>query len=154
MKKVINRKVYDTTKATQVGWWCNDLDQTDFNYVEETLYRKRTGEYFLFGLGGGLTQYAEFYNGASTKGVKIVPLTFEEAREWAEKNLSGDDYIDEFGESKENDGDDIVEMTIILTKAKAAALLKAAQKAGVSASAFISENLPPLNLAPLSATDI
>ncbi len=63
-------------------------------------------------------------------------------------------YAMYFGEPEENNGDDIVEMTITLTKVKADALIKAAQKAGVSASAFISENLPPLNLAPLSTTDI
>ena len=148
MKKVINRKVYDTTKATQVGWWCNDLDQTDFNYLEETLYRKRTGEYFLFGFGGGLTQYAELYNGASTSGTKIVPLSYEEARTWAEEKLDGDKYIDEFGDPEADGDGDLVSITITLTKAKATALWKAAQKAGVSESVFIAENLPLLNLSP------
>ena len=148
MKKIIDRKTYDTTTATRVGWWCNDLAQTDFNYVEETLYRKRTGEYFLFGLGGGMTEYAEFYNGASTKGTKIVPLMFEEAREWAEEKLDGDEYIDEFGNPEADDDGDMVAMTITLPKAKAAALRKAAQKARVSESVFIATNLPLVDLSP------
>ena len=154
MRKIIDRKTYDTKTATCVGWWCNDFDQTDFNYLEETLYRKRTGEYFLFGLGGGLTEYAEFYNGANMRGTKIIPLTYEDARTWAEEKLDGDEYIDEFGDPEEDAGGERVTMTITLTKAKATALQKAAQKAGVSESVFIAENLPPLDLSPLSATDI
>ena len=141
MKKVINRKLYDTKTATEVGWWCNGLEQRDFECVKETLYRKRTGEYFLHGIGGGLTQYTEFYNGASTSGAKIIPLTYDMARDWAEKKLSGDEYIQEFGEPEEDDGGDKIAMTITITKAKAAAIRKAAQKAGISAGQFISENL-------------
>lgn len=148
MKTIIERKTYDTKTAVCVGWWCNDLDQTDFNYLEETLYRKRTGEYFLFGFGGGLTQYAEFYNGASTSGTKIVPLSHEEARTWAKEKLDGDKYIKEFGNPEADDDGDRVSMTITLTKANATALRKAAQEAGVSESVFIAENLPLLNLSP------
>lgn len=142
MKKVINRKLYDTATAAEIGWWCNDLDQRDFGYIEETLYRKRTGEYFLYGYGGGLTQYAELYNGASTAGERIIPLTFDAAQQWGEEKLDGDTYIAEFGEPEEEEGTDKIAMTITISKAKATALRHAAQKAGISISAYIDNNLP------------
>ena len=47
MKKIINGKVYDTQKAECVGKWNNGL--AGFDWCEEELYRKRTGEFFLFG---------------------------------------------------------------------------------------------------------
>ena len=46
MKKIINNKVYDTNKATEVGSWESGR-WGDFNHIAETLYQKRTGEFFL-----------------------------------------------------------------------------------------------------------
>lgn len=44
--------MYNTESATTVAEWCNNLPRSEFDYCEETLYRKRTGEYFLYGEGG------------------------------------------------------------------------------------------------------
>ncbi len=55
MKKVIDGKVYDTETATLKAEWENMYDARNFNYVEEQLYQKKTGEFFLYGYGG-LTQ--------------------------------------------------------------------------------------------------
>ena len=48
MKKIINGKVYDTSTAERVGGWNNNCSTSDFGYCSEDLYRKRTGEFFLF----------------------------------------------------------------------------------------------------------
>ncbi len=56
MKKVINGKAYDTEKAKPVAHWKNWGSWRDFEHIEETLYRKRTGEFFLLGEGGPKTE--------------------------------------------------------------------------------------------------
>lgn len=47
MKKIISGRIYDTDTATKLGAWWSSSDVRDFSRVEETLYRKRTGEFFL-----------------------------------------------------------------------------------------------------------
>lgn len=95
MKKVINRKVYDTDTAQLVGEWENGVGRGDFSYTKEALYKKKTGEYFLYGYGGPASAYAEWsgYNNAYTKGDGFTLLTFDEARDWAEKRLDADEYL-------------------------------------------------------------
>ena len=46
MKKYINGKVYDTETAQLIGTYANGGNWRDFSHYEETLYRKRTGEFF------------------------------------------------------------------------------------------------------------
>lgn len=54
----------------------------DFRYVEETLYRKRTGEFFLFGQGGPASKYAVSTGLNSwSGGSKIIPLSVAEAKQ-------------------------------------------------------------------------
>ena len=93
MKKVINQKLYDTETATKVGEWSNGYGQGDFRWAREELYMKRTGEYFLYGEGGGLSQYAGHYGDSSGDGEAIEPLTYNQARDWAEAKLGADDYM-------------------------------------------------------------
>ncbi|MCL2140337.1 MAG: hypothetical protein FWH42_01465 [Dehalococcoidia bacterium] len=102
MFKVINGKRYDTSTAQEVASWDNGLGASDFHNYEETLYRKQTGEYFLYGEGGPMSPYRKS-TGQNTwsGGAAIKPLSIEEAREWAEKKLSGDEYEEIFGEIEE-----------------------------------------------------
>lgn len=101
MKKIINGKKYDTETAKELGCWDNGYLSNDFSYCEETLYRKKTGEYFLHGLGGALTQYSEKTWNGSTGGQVITPLTEYEANRWAEMHLTVDEYESIFGEVEE-----------------------------------------------------
>ena len=96
-KKVIGGKLYDTRKAKLIGVYANLNDDTDTSYYCECLYKKRTGEYFLYGTGGPLTKYAESLGGNLWGlGNIIIPLSYEEAKEFAEKNLMADIYESEF----------------------------------------------------------
>jgi hypothetical protein len=92
MKKVINGKRYNTESAQ----FCGDREYgypRDFDHVYEALYQKRTGEFFLYGSGGPRSKYAEEISMNSwSGGESIIPLTDDEAKEWAEKYLDGDDY--------------------------------------------------------------
>ena len=53
MIKIINGKKYNTDTAKMVGDYDNNQPTNDFYYFAEELYRKKTGEFFLY---GGVTQ--------------------------------------------------------------------------------------------------
>ncbi|MDE6675529.1 MAG: hypothetical protein K2K19_12100, partial [Acetatifactor sp.] len=58
MKQIINGKMYDTETAQEIGCGCNGMSCDDLWFVEETLYRKKNGEFFLDGRGGPLSRYS------------------------------------------------------------------------------------------------
>ena len=101
MKKVINGKIYDTDKATHVGEYSNGKGMGDFKRLEESLYQKLTGEFFLYGSGGAMTKYSVAVGNAFSGGSKIVPLTLELGMDWVERYLDTDTYIELFGEPEE-----------------------------------------------------
>jgi hypothetical protein len=103
MKKIINGKKYDTETATPIGQYNNGKAVNDFRYYWEQLYRKRTGEYFLHGKGGPMSKYAHSAGDGYDGGEKIIPLSQDEAREWAEACLDYDDYVAAFGEPDEGE---------------------------------------------------
>ena len=43
MKKVINRRMYNTDTAEEIDNYESHYLSSDFHYYEETLYRKKTG---------------------------------------------------------------------------------------------------------------
>lgn len=49
MKKIISGKVYDTETAKELGSWSNMADYRNFSQFSETLYLKKTGEFFYTG---------------------------------------------------------------------------------------------------------
>lgn len=46
MRKIINGKMYNTRSAKEIYYWNNGSSHSDFDFCEETLFRKRTGEFF------------------------------------------------------------------------------------------------------------
>ena len=135
MKKIINGKVYDTEKAKAVGAWSNGGTWRDFDHREETLYRKKTGEFFLYGEGGPATNYAERIGSAWSNGERIMPMSFSEAREWAEEHLIGDEYEAAFGSVAEDESR--VQVCYSLRAATVETIRRRAAEAGISASAYI-----------------
>lgn len=136
MKKIINGKLYNTETAKVVGEYKSPAGPASFDYFEETLYRKKTGEYFVFGEGHANSKYATHvdYNTWGA-GSAFTPLTWEQARAWSEKYLEPDEYEQEFGAIE----DDSSRITIALS-ISAAALEKAKRKAsqtGISLSGYI-----------------
>lgn len=103
MKKVINGTLYNTETARKLGSWSNTYNYRDFNYCEETLYRTKSGKFFVHGEGGAMSKYAQTISSNEwSGGEKIIPCTYDEARKWAEDHLDGDDYIAAFGEPAED----------------------------------------------------
>lgn len=130
MRKIRNGKAYDTETAREVGSYHNTYDTGDFNWYEETLYRKRTGEYFLHGVGGPRSRYAVSISSSGWRGgEEITPLSYSEATDWAEEYLDAEAYEAEFGEVPEGD-DGTVAVTLRLSAEAAQLLERAASKTG------------------------
>lgn len=95
MKQTINGKRYNTDTAKCIGSYEAYKDRKDLWRLER-LYQKVTGEFFLYGEGGKLTRYSEFKqtpNGKIRRGIKkLIPLSFHQAKAWAEQHLSDKDY--------------------------------------------------------------
>lgn len=86
MKKVIKGKTYNTETAKTVAAFENLDIVGDLAYIDEVLYQKKNGEFFLVGEGGPKTIYAEKTSSNSFKwGRKMVPMTSEEADQWIER---------------------------------------------------------------------
>ena len=101
MKKIINGRMYDTKTATLIGSTGYGYPN-DFEYWRENLYRKKTGEFFLYGEGGPMSKYSHRTGQNEwSGGEEIIPLTVEEAQEWAEKHLEVEEYEQIFGKVKE-----------------------------------------------------
>lgn len=129
MRKIINGKSYDTETAHLVGGTDNGLGYRDFGHLYEYLYRKRAGEYFLYGEGGAMTRYAVYSaDGSRSSGETITPMTYEAAREWAEKNLTAEEYEGEFG-VVDDDADEVV-MTVRASAAVEAAIDREVARTG------------------------
>lgn len=135
MKKIINGRLYDTETAKELG---SDSysNRSDFHYWEETLYQKRTGEFFLHGEGGPASKYAKTVGlNEWSGGERIMPLSYTEAQEWAEKHLDGDTYIEIFGAPEEDESKQ--KITLSLSAAAIAKAKQEAAKAGITFSAYI-----------------
>lgn len=145
MKKIIDGRTYDTETAKQVGepWSPAGFGPSDFEWYEETLYRKRTGEYFLCGQGGPMSRYAEAYGQSGwTGGERIMPLTYDEAREWAEQHMDADAYIAAFGDPGEGgDSGNIVKMTVRVPESTIASLDRMVSATGRGKEELVAEAL-------------
>jgi len=97
MKQIINKKLYDTETASLVCEYCNGYGSNDFNYLYERLYKKKTGEFFLYGEGGPKSKYSKKKGNWYCDGESIIPYTEEDAQEFVEKHGSVETYEELFG---------------------------------------------------------
>lgn len=120
MKKIISNRRYDTDTATLVAE-AEFGYPGDFAYYQERLYRKRSHEYFIHGEGNAASRYAKAVPGGNSwrSGEGIVPLSYEQAREWGEQNMSTEEYEAEFGEVLPEEDGTVVLSVRVSTAAKA-----------------------------------
>lgn len=72
MRKIIDRKVYDTEKSTQLGHkHVGEFGQSDG--YEEQLFITKSGSHFIYGIGGSESAYCE---------PVIKLLTDKQVKEW------------------------------------------------------------------------
>ena len=101
MKKIINGKRYDTETAKAVGKTSYSYPGNFEHWIEE-LYLKKTGEFFIHGVGGPMSKYSRSAGSNTiTGGEEIIPLTVKEAREWVETYLSAEEYEEIFSTCEE-----------------------------------------------------
>jgi len=132
MSKVINGKKYDTGTAhklirAEVQYATNGLA-----FAWDTLYRKRTGEYFLF------------KSNEVKETVEIEPLTPSEAIAWAEKNLDAEEYETVFGDIEEDSGNETElnqQISVLLPISLYEALKAKKSSTGMNISALIIKTL-------------
>lgn len=111
MKKIIKKKLYNTETAQEIGVYDNGSSR--FERVTEILYKKKTGEYFLYGEGGPQTKYAVRVDYSTvTGGEDIFPLTYDEARSWAEEHMDADEYLSEFEIAEDDEGTERLNLTL------------------------------------------
>ena len=100
-KKIINGKMYNTDTTQVIGIWDNGYTHGDFNFEEQTLHKKKTGEYFVYAHGGAYSRFGDSYGGHDCAGEKFIPMSVEQAQQWSEKYLDADEYIAIWGEPEE-----------------------------------------------------
>lgn len=139
MKKVIDGSLYNTETAKMVGEYEPGYARNDFHFYTETLYVTKAGKFFLHGEGNAASPYnRQVALNEWTGGEKIIPAIPEEARKWAEENLTAQEYADYFGEPEEASEEKIVATISILkdTKRKLEAIR---QETGQTISGIIDE---------------
>lgn len=86
MKKVINGRVYDTETAEKIVTTVRYEGTSE--QIRETLFRKKVGDFFLFGQGEKDSKYATLNeNDEWVAGEKIIPISFADAKAWGKGNL-------------------------------------------------------------------
>ena len=139
MKSIIKNKVYDTSTARFLGRYASE-ETSSLDRTEESLYIKRTGEYFLFGEGGPRSRFAQYQgDGSFSGGWRIIPLSYDKAREWAEEHLDADQYISIFGEPDDEEGTEI--LSVSLPRDVAARIRRSAQQEGMTLSGYIASRV-------------
>ncbi len=139
MKKIINGKLYNTDTAKKIAEWSTDLPLNDNAYYTETLYRKRTGEYFTYGEGGPASKYAESYMGSWIGGDAFTPLTPEQAEQEASEHLDAEEYEKIFGPV--NEGEQLKDIHVQVSEKQYAELKEKASENGVSMREVVNQAL-------------
>lgn len=102
MKAIINRKRYDTETAEEIASHSNNLGYNDFNFIDETLYRTKKGNWFIHGKGGANTKYSKPAGNMRSGGEHIIPMDEDEVKTWLENT----DHPEVFGKYFPDDIED------------------------------------------------
>ncbi len=84
MKKIIEKKVYNTETATLIAEYWNGFSNNDFRNLSEDLYITQKGQWFIHGRGGAMTKYSESNGNSSWGSSDIILLSGSEAYNWLE----------------------------------------------------------------------
>ncbi len=136
MKKVIDGRVYDTDKAQLLG----EVQHGDYGNFEswgQALYKSKSGLYFMNCWGGPLSQYGYSCPGGNISGDDFIhPVNIEQAKNWSEKNMTGDEYIEAFGDPEDTEK---TAMTFTIDNDIALKLREYQSNTGKSMSSIVSD---------------
>lgn len=106
IRKIINGKRYDTSKALLVGEHDHGSypGSGDFSHWSAALYKTpRSGRFFLAGQGGAMTMFAQHLpDGGACGGERLIPMSTEDALEWAERYLLAEAIEEHFADMVED----------------------------------------------------
>ena len=137
MKKIINGKVYDTSKAKLIAEAHHPdcIEYATGKGLQQWLYQKKNGEFFVHADGAAIELQNVLPSGEYRPGKSIYPLTYEQAQRWAERELSADQWESIFGDPEDDDTQ--VSVNLSMTAKEANTLKQDAAKAGMTVSAYI-----------------
>lgn len=93
MKRTFKGILYDTEVAHMIGYDSYSCSADPDYWWKESLYRNNTGDFFLYGEGGASSEYSVWIGNDDWRGgYKIIPLSYEQAKEWAKEHLDADIY--------------------------------------------------------------
>ena len=85
-----------------------------------------------------MSRYAESIGQNQWRGgERIEPLSYENAKTWAEENMDADDYMAEFGQVSEGIENGRATLSVSLDAVMAEKIRREAQEKGISISALI-----------------
>lgn len=98
MKKIINNKVFDTDTAKLIKQADHDNIKSSEGSCKQSLYRKRTGDYFLCVSGARTDTFHNLHLDAQTHDRErhIYCLTYEQARAWCEAEMTAEEWLENF----------------------------------------------------------
>ena len=100
MRKIIDKKVYNTETATQLACMDNGRHATDFTFYEAALYRTKRGNLFLWESGGAMSKMSVYLGNNSSGGSSDIKAldkyeAYEVLAEWQTNNdISVDTMLD------------------------------------------------------------
>jgi len=86
MKKIINKKVYNTETAKFIAEEHYGSSANDATYYYEQLYKTKKGAWFIYGEGGALSPFGQTDGNMSFGSSDIRVLSYAEAYRWLENN--------------------------------------------------------------------
>lgn len=135
MQTTIANRHYDTDTAKALGNWQRGYT-SDKGHISETLYVTEAGEYFLHGEGGPRSRYAQrVAPNTWGYGERIIPMTVEEAHDWAESHLTESAHDTAF--KPEGELGNQTSITLKLRTATVEKLQKLAREQGVQPSELV-----------------
>ncbi|MBW7954423.1 hypothetical protein H3C61_01290 [Candidatus Gracilibacteria bacterium] len=87
MKKIIQKKLYDTEISKEILKISNKLEITNIGYFEETLYKTESGKYFIYGKGGPQSKFGINEGNITFAGSDIWVVNKEDILFWVEYNF-------------------------------------------------------------------
>lgn len=90
-RSIVDKVMYDTEASTYIGVGLSSDPDYFYSdcFIVEVLYQKKDGEFFM--LTDGIWQDDDGGNCMTASNIK--PLSVEEAKSWAERNLSVEKYL-------------------------------------------------------------
>ena len=120
MRKYIDNRMYDTGSAVKIFFKkTRDIPKSNICYEEIAIYRKKTGEYFMYSLKGGKPD--------------IIPLSYEDAVQYVKTYGTPAEFNKEIG----IDVDVTASIRVVLPRSIKMKLDIICSKLGVSQTEFI-----------------